>query len=168
MLQTIQRTLERHMDSVTEAFEGALLTLDDESSQLRTAVRVDANLRHLKTELNTFAKMCDTLKHTVNALDAHDKHQQTLEAQKIAAVVPVKITHGEYKGHWYCSAADDDFVCRCGPNHGGRFGFRPTRERKKVTKHIEAQHKPRMESDRRIFTSDKTLRGWVAENDDIR
>jgi hypothetical protein len=136
--------------------EGALPLNKHGQPKPRTAQQLRRNLRLLGTELSSFASTCHTLEQLVDQIESYDADQQSKEDQRIASIQPVRITHGKNKGMWYCSEADDDLVCRGGPKHGGRFGFAPTFEKKKVTRHIKTQHKPRTTKD-----TYRSLGDWV-------
>ena len=147
MLRTIQRTLTQQMDSLQTMFGNASPLNKHGQPKPRTARQVRDNLQGLKTELGSFMRACDTLAHTIGQLESHDAAQKASEEQRLASIQAIQIPKGPYKGYWRCSEADSDLVCRGGPNHGGRFGFRPTTERKKVTRHIKTQHLPRKTED---------------------
>ena len=147
MLLRMQNTLTRQMGSLQSVFESTLPLNKHGHPKAHTAHQVHDNLRHLGTELSSFARACGTLKQTVKKLQSHDAEQQAKEDQRLSSIRPLQVKEGEHKGKWYCSEADDDLVCRCGPNHGGRFGFAPSHEKKKVTRHINTQHIPRKAKD---------------------
>jgi len=141
ILRDIQSSLERHAERVGDAFENAMPR--DRGPQMRTAMIMDSQIDNLHGELVEAVAMCERLKARMSQLRRCEDEAKATAQRAFEAIHPAKIKAGPLRSHWYCSAADNGYVCTGGHPHTGIQGFRPTREKKKVTKHIQKQHRPK-------------------------
>lgn len=141
ILHDIQSSLERHAERVGDAFEDAMPR--DRGPQMRTAMIMDCQIDSLHGELVEAVATCERLKARMSQLRRCEDEAKASAQRAFEAIHPAKIEAGPLRGHWYCSAAGDGYVCTGGHPHSGRQGFRPTEEKKKVRQHILKQHRPK-------------------------
>ena len=144
-------------DDLAKRYEATMKSIADDLKNQREAMAVayeinpyEVNLtrlriqvQELKRTLDTAQKQYQRMNTKVNELMTIDAMVSDQERATYEAIRPVKIESGPLKGLWRCSeASGPQCICTAGRSHSGRQGFRPSRELKKVRKHIERVHAP--------------------------